>query len=374
MGLNHAKAIQAQAALHPDVKLSAVSDRDYNALIKAREILPPDTPLYWVPDDDSVITPDNLEAFKIERIASHAAIIEKHQITALTNAVHNDGHVSVLEDALTIRAADGTPSIHTIWQEKPYGRINENHNAVNRIIADHHIVFSLNSILLYSPVWHAIDDCLSSSPQMQLTSVKCTYGKDRTQDTRPAFDGWVGMEGIHAVDLIHSTLDELEFTHAEHIYGFLAENASDDGHVAFAVKAEGTGKRNGQNVNVDLKGSFAWAQQYRRLVLHFSDASCQEQKIQIDFDMGKRGNLYDRLQVWRNGACIKSEEFRPQEITIDGIKYVKDKLFEYYNAVISGQTPRCDLERTISSQTQLARLLKPDVIHKTDAKHAPSQP
>ncbi len=302
--------------------------------------------------------------------------------TAISNVTSTASHLPILQEALD---ADTDHTIKYIFQEKPFAEIDttkgerEDHTlALTRIserINERNILFSLDSILSYSPVWHMFDTLVKEN-KLILRHAHCAYGKDRTKDTRPAPGGWLGMDGIHALEVLFHGQNANQITLKDGSVsaqkGHLADAA---GEVTYAHKSvfqgNGTDKK---PVYFQLEGSFAWKNQHRRAVYLFEKENGSHAVLQVEFDANENGTKADILTY---------KEFKDRAL-VDSTRHVFEKvnkLENFYRASIESDTPfkPYSLAQALAVQERLSQIsdaqeLNTTNVVKTMAKKTPALP
>ncbi|MBX2834146.1 MAG: Gfo/Idh/MocA family oxidoreductase [Micavibrio sp.] len=291
------------------------------------------------------------------------ALIKRDGINTLCNTSTTTAHIQVLEVALSARNDNGVPYISTIMQEKPFGVNLEETQNVQEIIRAHSIDFHMNSVLMYSPIWEEFNEHAAGMPKdAQLSKIICSYGKNRMNDTRPATNGWAGMDLVHALEIMaRNAKGKIEVTCSKGFYGFLAENASDTGNVIHSLDAEGEI----DGVPFSLVGSFAWADQARRVQFEFRSCANPENAFayELNFDeRGADGKYTDRLTYAEREPGGESWNVKDEVLTGE-----TDKLSLYYQRALAGQDALCDLDKSVKLQKFLDILIKPNNIINIDA-------
>lgn len=263
---------------------------DYNIVITDRDVAKchaamsdyPDASVYCIDPNNGRSMSETLKA--TDTIAS---VIEIENISGIVNATQTDSHLAVIESALSAKATNGSSHITRVLQEKPFGLFDGDDDKFDRIcsqIESRNIRFSLNSVLMFSDIWAAVDGFLSQKSRVQILASECIYGKDRTQDTRPAHEGVFGTEGTHAIDILRGR-------------GFLAQDIafgkssltrgdiSVDKDVVYDCTV---GNKASEVETQSLQMSLRYDQNYRQ-VRHVIDCGKSEQVILIlDFDKAKQ--------------------------------------------------------------------------------------
>lgn len=375
MGLNHVKTIEQLTHDGHDIALVGVCDISLDALLAFRAQYP-HIPAYLVRDARN--TDFNTQALPqgIEVIDSVAAGITRTAANTLMNCTNNNSHVPVLEDALSLRGEDGKTVIRTVFQEKPFAHTHDAAMKVATLIRSEDILFSLNSILEFSPIWNDFHRVIAEhGDSLTLRKVLCAYGKDRTQDTRPAQGGWVGLEGIHALDISSVGLSGLKVD-ADSITatrGFLAPAASADGTADFAIDCTVAAKdKSGRDVSIHIDGSFAWADQRRSSLYVFDTSDGKILCLQVMFDKRDNmdGKLRDELRVVEFDIANKTHR--------DVLTTQSDgnKLYDYYLCTITPEKQHrvYGLDKALSVQKTLDNLSTPARTIQLDAKQSATKP
>ena len=377
MGRNHARKIMSGDL--PNMHLEVVCDSDLGALMKFRSENP-DVPVALIPHngekDQEAIEQARRNGIEVFNTAKD--VIDHYDCNTLVNATHNPSHIPVLEDCFSARDEKGVCKIRTVFQEKPFAHTYEEAKQMEGFIKDNDITFNLNGILSFSPIWNDFVQSKNDLEKMgfKLSSVQCTYGKDRTNDNRPAPNGWVGLEAIHALDI--STFDMRDVAvkngSVTALNGFLAQNANmddDSGVVPFGHQSRFSAiTACGNPVSIDIEGSFAWAEQNRRVRYSFEDNSGQKAVLEVEFDRRGEGTPQDvltRAVYDKNGEVLVAPEEK-----ISGA----DKLLGYYKAVVdpADQKPLYTIDRAMKVQGALEKMGQPDKTIQIDAMAAPKSP
>lgn len=385
-GSKHINALSKHEAINERVRVAAIVDTDPQALLN--QIGKTSSALYWnvstatkaqqqtyknlTPEDQALITP----------IESVADVIRLEEANTLVNATSTPSHISVLEDALSVRDLAQIPLITTIFQEKPIAEHLADAQEIAQTVRDHNIRFCVNSVLAFSPVWGTFDYFHEKAKNegFELISVDCSYGKNRTNDTRPATNGWTGMDGFHPLDIIGRVVDEkIDINYSKGHHGFLAEKASEDGHVMHSYECEGYAG----DVELRLEGSFAWDEQVRRVQFYYQsedDDSVEQQCIELNFDYMEDGVRRDGVAHYsdygRDKMLLRSSSGFDDETEreINGVRLIPDKLFRYYENGFSGNPVVCDLDKALAHQQTLETMMAPNEVIYLDAQYMPAQP
>jgi predicted dehydrogenase len=373
MGKAHAKTVVSDDLAN--IELVSVCDCDVDRLLAFRNENP-DIPVFLIPKngarDDTQIK--RAKENGIDFYPAIADIIKDLECDTLINVTHNNSHVPVLEDAFNARHQDGSLFIQTVFQEKPFAHNLAEAENIGQTISENNITFNLNGILTFSPIWndfHQKTDALKAEG-FQLKSVKCSYGKNRQQDTRPCQGGWVGMEAIHALDISTTGLHDIEIKQDSilSLRGFLAPHASEensDGIVSYAQECEISAKTSDNApVTIQMEGSYAWAEKNRRVQYVFADSKNNEKTIQLDFDVASSSGkgMADRMMISSpNGA--------PEVIESNA-----DKLHGYYQSTLDplDKRPLYDLTRAIAVQKTLENMAKSQNVQDLHSDLAPKKP
>lgn len=371
MGKNHANAIQKLSETAP-ISLAAVCDADIDKLAAFREDNP-DVPVYLT-HSPQYQTADAFNAMTqkaalldIPVVKDVAEIVAAQQVNTLMNCTNNDSHIPVLESALSVMEEDAT-KIRMVFQEKPFAHSLAEAERFTEKIKDQKVTFSLNSILEHSEIWDDLHQFMADyDGDLVLQKIVTSYGKDRTQDTRPATGGWVGLEGIHAVDISTALLNKLavQTDQTTATYGFLAEKASKDGNENFAIHTHIQGQQADQKIDVEIEGSFAWQDQMRRTLYIFEDTKNNKQIVcQMTFDKQENGQRFDEMQA------VSFDKATGAKQTLTVAQSNADKLQHYYKSSIAKNPikPLYDIGRSMDVQRVLDQLAQPAKI-----THAPAQ-
>lgn len=374
MGLNHVKTLEQLTADGHDIALCGVCDTSLDALV-AFHAQYPHIPAYLVRDEGNTDFNANALPAGIQIIENVAAGIALTSANTLMNCTNNNSHIPVLEDALSLRGNDGKTVIRTVFQEKPFAHTHAAAMKVAQQIRREGIMFSLNSILEFSPIWNDFHRFIAEqNNSLTLRRVMCAYGKDRTQDTRPAQGGWVGLEGIHALDISAVGLSGLKVDadSIEATRGFLAPAASPDGITDFAIDCTvHAADRTGRSVPIHIEGSFAWKEQRRSSLYVFDTADGKTICMQVLFDKRSAdGSLTDELRVVEFDLDNKT---RREVLTAQSSG---NKLTDYYLCTITPEKQHrvYGLDKALSVQKTLDNLGVPARVNVLDAKQSPQKP
>lgn len=353
MGRFHAKTVMSDDL--PMIDLVAVCDANVNNLIAFRQENP-EIPVFLTPKDCNPSDDDLCKALDngIEVYYSIADLVNDMGSNTLINATQNGSHLPVLRAALSAKDSAGKSLIATVFQEKPFADIGEDMDDIKHLIQENNVVFNLNGILTFSPLWGAFNNLIAAAEKegFEVTHVYCAYGKDRTQDTRQAPGGWNGMCGIHALDistgagLRNLIIDVKDISNQR---GVLAEVAGDVPYQT-NLTAQMT-NRQGNPVSLRLEGSFAWSPDVRRSHVQYqlTNKNGDEMLIQLDFEQTENGKHADFLH-----HVVKDNKGK---VIVPVMKKTSnaDKLQGYYRSVLDKDDKRqlYDLERAMSVQRTL---------------------
>lgn len=379
MGMNHANAINDLSS-NEDISLCGVCDSSLDKLLAFKESNP-DVPVYLVyaPQYQTRAEYEALKeramTFGLPAIESVSEAVEELDVNSLMNCTNNESHIPVLESALSVRDGEQT-KIGMVFQEKPFAHTLQEAEDFTEKIKDENVSFSLNSILGFSGIWDDFHAFIENYPgTLKLKKVITSYGKDRTQDTRPATGGWVGMEAIHAVDISTALIKDLEIEEDKTVstYGFLARGASTDGQVGFGIGGfiKGQNKQNTGEVEVEIEGSFAWKEQVRRSIYIFED----EDKgttiaSQLLFDKSEGPTKCDELKIFEfDSAMAVPTELQSSHSNVD-------KLRQYYLCSIDPKERArlYDINRALGVQDVLEKLSRPAKTFNVPASHSAAKP
>ena len=384
-GSNHINALSKHERINEQVRVAAIVDTDPLALLNQMGKTYSGR-LYWnsaAATETQKQTYNNLSRegrVLITPIDSVADVIRLEEANTLVNATSTPSHISVLDDALRVRDLAQIPVIRTIFQEKPIAEHLADAQEIAQTIRDHDIRFCVNSVLAFSPVWGTFDYFHEKAKNegFKLISVDCSYGKNRTNDTRPATNGWTGMDGFHPLDIIGRVVDEkIDLNYSKGHHGFLAEKASEDGHAMHSYECEGYAG----DIEVRLEGSFAWDEQVRRVQFYYQsedDDSFEEQCIELNFDYLEDGVRRDGVAHYsdygRDKMLLRSSSGFDDETEreINGVRLIPDKLFRYYENGFSGNPVVCDLDKALSHQETLETMMTPNEVIYLDAQYMPA--
>jgi hypothetical protein len=240
--------------------------------------------------------------------ASHemAHVIAGTDITGIIGATQTDTHLTVLKEALSV--GKDRPQITSVLQEKPFGLFDDDVNAfddVAAIIRQNDIRFNLDSILMFSAVYDVFGSFLKANPDLMHVGTYCTYGKNRTRDTRPAHMGVFGTEGTHALDIArrvgHAYLP-LTFDHGKIAQGFVTEQDNDIPYETNCVL------RTDKGMPVRIEMSLAFDANYRRVRHIFNNAKGEVVSVILEFDQQQGDRKLDSIQI-RNETTKKEWQY-----------------------------------------------------------------
>lgn len=190
MGKNYARNFSDYFSQYNIVIADASKDQCEQAMADY-----PNASVYWIA---------NTQCSSIQQANSIAEIVTQEEVSGIVNATQTDSHIEVVESALSVKAPNGSSVVKRILQEKPFGLFDGDvkFDSVCDTLTTSNIRFSLNSILMFSDIWDVADEYLAQQKRVHIIASECIYGKNRTNDTRPAHEGVFGTEGTHAIDIL----------------------------------------------------------------------------------------------------------------------------------------------------------------------------
>ena len=235
-----------------------------------------------------------------------ANVVRSQNINGLIGATQTDSHISVLNEALSVSSE--RPQITRILQEKPFGLFDEkgaeHFNNIVDTVQKNEIRFGMDSILMFSEIYGVFDKFLTENPDLIHTSTMCIYGKNRTQDTRPAHMGIFGTEGTHAIDIARRLGNEyldLSFAGGEIVQGLITDNDPD---VPYACRSD---FKAASGASIAIEMSLAFDKNYRQVTHRFKNAAGEAINATLKFD--QKGQ--DSLHVTGNNTDIVVDEVKP---------------------------------------------------------------
>ena len=287
-----------------------------------------------------------------------ASIVQEHRASGLIGATHTNNHLSVIKDTLSATNQNGLPLIRNVLQEKPFGLFEDDTQAfidIVKAIDDKDIKFSLNSILMFSDIWKATDDFLGDYPNIIRKASFCVYGKDRTQDTRPAHEGVFGTEGTHAIDILRGRgrlKQDIDITESTLTYG----DISNDTDIPYICEMRGFSN---SGAFLDLEMSLAFDKNYRYVDHHLTNSTNnQEMLMRLTFDHQGEDSMYIYDVATGNIMAEKSVPSNTKLANSMRATFTDSTDYEPYT-----------LTRTISLRSILSKLKSDSTIIKT--KDAP---
>lgn len=216
-----------------------------------------------------------------------ANVVRSQKMNGIIGATQTDSHISVLKEALSVMK-DGVPQITRILQEKPFGLFNEGSQTdmfdIVEKIKVHNIRFGMDSILMFSDVYDHFSGLLSDNSDWTHITAFCTYGKNRTKDTRPAHMGVFGTEGTHAIDIarrLGNVYLPLTCKGGNITQGFITERDPD---VPYACCADFNTKADGSGVPIHIQMSLAFDKNYREVIHVFENKNGERIEVTLNFD------------------------------------------------------------------------------------------
>ncbi len=363
MGSNHVKVLRSLGA-ESSVNLLAVADAYLPSLLALKNEYP-SLPLFLLSSSD--IEVEEAQAKGINVCRDVCELVENMSCNTIINCTHNDFHIDVLKQALSVCDADGKPCIEAIFQEKPFTEIGYDMSSldfvnVTQAIKEHNILFHLNAILGFSPVWRDYDVAVSNYQDdgFVLKDVYCRYGNDFLSDTRALHSGCLGTDAIHMLVVSTWGLDTVEILPEtiSHEVGYLNPYCNDGGDTlhAFTAQAIATNEQ-GKSVSISLESSMAWEKQCRCVQYTFENVQTGEERIiQLDFDLRlEAGEVKDSI-VWQGKETVRSSS------------YVTNKLENYYKVFGAGVDGLYRLDQAIMLQKLLNALEKAEKMIHRDAR------
>ncbi len=338
MGTNHAIVLLDQQKLHDNVRLVGVADINAGNLAAFSQSYP------------------HIPTFLLNENTTVADVIRQTGATAIADVTNTNAHPGVIKSALSVPDA-----IHTVFQEKPIAVTLNDADEMAKLITTQNITYSMDSIMMHSPIWKDFEEALDDQQTpLQMEFIRCTYGKDRTKDSRPAVGGYVYLEGVHAIDISSHGIERLDPDSLNIVgyHGFLAEKASEDGTCLYAVNAHMQAISSaGNTVIIEQEGSLTFDQNYRRVQYGYARPDGKKLVLQLEFDTKARGDV---LQGWvvdpADGSNVQvcNSAFANHKIDTPNGPVKIDKLFGFYDSVLSGHmTNVCGIGKALHLQAAL---------------------